>query len=75
MATGSTPFKFASWKELTSTMNEQYLLKFNYDPTIPEKLLHLLKKIFVFDKKERISMDKVIKHCFFSGDPLEYSQK
>ncbi len=71
MATGTVPFIFQSWKELSSTMNEPYLKKYSYDPSLPSPLIHLLRKVFVFDKKERITIEQVLKHSFFTGDPLE----
>ena len=71
MATGKTPFAFSSWKELSSVLNEKYLKKYAFDPSLPESLTHLLRKIFVFDKNERISIDKILNHSFFTGEPLE----
>lgn len=52
-------------------MNEPYLKKYSYDPSLPSPLIHLLRKVFVFDKKERITIEQVLKHSFFTGDPLE----
>lgn len=49
------------------TINETYISNFKYDSSLPHTLVHLLKKIFVLDFNERISIDEVIGHSFFTG--------
>ena len=67
MVVGTVPFQFKNWKELTSTLTEQYLNHYQYDPNLPEVLVHLLRKIFTMDKKNRININQVIDHPFFTG--------
>jgi serine/threonine protein kinase len=67
MATGSMPFHFKSWKEHAATLTQFFLDHFPYDTSLPFSLVHLLKKIFTMDKQERISIDELMKHNFFTG--------
>lgn len=72
MVVGSLPFKCNNWKEL-NLINQDYLKKYSFDCKLPPALLHLFKKIFVYDKNKRISIDEVLVHPFFTNQPLPLS--
>jgi len=70
MATGKLPFAYNNWKELSTLITEEYLQRFIFNSDLSASLLHLLKKIFVYDKDNRPSIEEVMTHPFFTGEPL-----
>jgi serine/threonine protein kinase len=70
MILGKLPFAYSNWKELSTLITEEYLHKHSFNSSLPVELLHLFKKIFVYDKDLRPSIEEVMSHPFFTGEPL-----